>query len=1100
MALSTEEIEERLSEGAGRPIRLKPVPIGVNRLSWETILDRLERGLGIEEGELLPEIPDGISATEFYRYTGISPTIFSMEPFADYERDIANKLVSGDKLAMTGEEAKTNHEAYKKVSGEGTNFWTGDDIESYDDPIGYGPSDGMAGLVGLIPGLGTVLGVANTESPFAIGTSVFKEFFTGEPSGYEPYAQLDNFDQASKAYQNGQITKDQFEGFMSYGPGKYYDDGMQATGKKFEREYNQISGLYDAFGTGDPDPTKYLDPNEYLSDKEVMQSRMNDAFERNFTRFQETKDMGFLQRIMQSWSDGDIEEDSQTGIPEGSIGVLDMVDEEGNSLGKPSNMADATFIGISPLTGGIMYNSGYGWMSSLGVSTGNPQYTMKSMNSQVEQAKAVLAQWKNTGKSDLGKFSIPPPDPTDSSLFTDPARLDPTAGWEDFTGGDVTRFDFEPEFVPSESRGPEDEMAAGIVAQGVTGTDQGPITDEQAFKEGAELENVLKSAYNQQAENERENEQAFREGSLLRGHLKAAYDLQAARAENERENEQAFREGSEYVDAMRSQQYQQYHDDYDTSQPSLSDRAAMDPTGMWTGWADFAAPYEAYLTAVAGARRGGTRTREEAQQLVDDNIARNTAINKVAQDIKAAEQADYDSFYGGEGSDADFSDWGEDDAGAESGWFNKGGQVGMANGGEAPQGAEVDMANLGMVNEQAAAPQEGGQQSVKDDIPREADEGDYILPYETVLQVGLKQLNRYAKEAIQLAIKNGVNLRDTDLDPSDDVPIKISNYEYHIPKALVPYFGGGKKYLDKIRDEGLALRKRLEEEKQPSAQQQQPMQPPLPQEAPPQEAMPQMAANANPMATADQMAPEDQAAPPMPAMMQKGGFVLSPEQEVKSTEQALTSDTSQPAQSAYNQVQAMERARVQKQQPPMVDPTGRVVQQGFAAPKGYQDGAMVEDLDIAQGVEPKTEPPMPDWANRALDPKTPVLMDEETGEPKTLGLVTDEINKMYHVYPTIRMVGKELKQYDPDEALSLSMKKKDSVKFNTQPEADSWSNNLVNQIASLRDLQQPKMPPKQIESPMATVDEQQSVISEGFAEPIEQALLDDQQQQPMVAA
>ena len=268
-----------------------------------------------------------------------------------------------------------------------------------------------------------------------------------------------------------------------------------------------------------------------------------------------------------------------------------------------------------------------------------------------------------------------------------------------------------------------------------------------------------------------------------------------------------------------------------------------------------------------------------------------------------------DGDFGGAGdavgaSDADSDSWGDMDS--DDGYMASGGRVGMQEGGEA------EMANLGMINEQAAAPQDGGQQSVKDDIPREADSGDYILPYETVLEVGLKQLNRYAKEAIQLAIKNGVNLKGTDLDPTDDVPIKVSNYEYHIPKALVPYFGGGKKYLDKIRDEGLALRKRLEEEKQPSAQEQQPMQPPQPQPQAAPAPPPQMMAEAP--------------AAPMP-MMAEGGFVLGQQEDKQSVEQSLTADTSQPTQSAYNQVQAIERSRIQKQQPPMVDPTGRVVQQ-----------------------------------------------------------------------------------------------------------------------------------------------------------------------------
>jgi hypothetical protein len=96
------------------------------------------------------------------------------------------------------------------------------------------------------------------------------------------------------------------------------------------------------------------------------------------------------------------------------------------------------------------------------------------------------------------------------------------------------------------------------------------------------------------------------------------------------------------------------------------------------------------------------------------------------------------------------------------------------------------------------------------------------------------------------------------------------------------------------------------------------------------------------------------------------------------------------------------------------------------------------------------------------------------------------------------MVGKELKKYEPDEALSITMKKKDSIKFKTQQEADSWAQNLSSQVGKLRDLQQPKMPSEPPVSPMATVDEQQLTIPEGFADPIEKALSDEQQ--PMVAA
>ena len=309
-------------------------------------------------------------------------------------------------------------------------------------------------------------------------------------------------------------------------------------------------------------------------------------------------------------------------------------------------------------------------------------------------------------------------------------------------------------------------------------------------------------------------------------------------------------------------------------------------------------------------------------------------------------------------AEATYSGAGLDDVGY---YMKSGGRVGMQEGGPAPQmpmpqqpqqaqaqpqGVQADIQNLGMINEQAAAmPQNGGQQSVKDDIPREADAGDYILPYETVLLTGLNQLNRYAREAVKLAMENDINLKGTDIDPTDDVPIKVSNYEYHIPKILVPFFGGGKKYLDKIREEGLALRKRLEEEKQPPMQEQQPMEQ---QQAP----QPQMVADAQPTPQAPQM-----------PMMAEGGFVDDPIKAIKSAEQALTSDASQPTQSAYNQIQALEQARRKSQQPPMVDPTGKVVQQGFAAPKGFKDGTpeggvtvsdaeLEDDKRILQELEP----------------------------------------------------------------------------------------------------------------------------------------------------
>ena len=259
-----------------------------------------------------------------------------------------------------------------------------------------------------------------------------------------------------------------------------------------------------------------------------------------------------------------------------------------------------------------------------------------------------------------------------------------------------------------------------------------------------------------------------------------------------------------------------------------------------------------------------------------------------------------------------------------------------------------EMASLGMVNEpEAMPPQEGGVESVADDIPQEANEGDYVLPYETVLLYGLNQLNRYAKEAIELAQKNKVDLSASKIDPEDDVPIKISNYEYVIPKGLVPFFGGGQKYLDKIREEGVAFREELAKRGEGDAASQQEAAAPMGGESfldtPTMEAPPEM-----PMAEGEMMppmmSPPEGAMPPlppnamaaapmesMPPMMQKGGFVLSKDQD------AAILEEDKPA--------TAEAKRTQTQQPAMVTPDGKRIQQGLSAPMGYKHGG-----EIHQGL------------------------------------------------------------------------------------------------------------------------------------------------------
>ena len=167
----------------------------------------------------------------------------------------------------------------------------------------------------------------------------------------------------------------------------------------------------------------------------------------------------------------------------------------------------------------------------------------------------------------------------------------------------------------------------------------------------------------------------------------------------------------------------------------------------------------------------------------------------------------------------------------------------------------------GVVNEPMGdLPVEGGIESVEDDIPTTAKEGDFILPYESVLYVGLNNINIEVKKAMKQAQQDGIQIEGA--DPDSDVPIKISNFEYRIPKELVEYIGMQR--LETYREKGLELRAQLQkgrgdqeksfvpEQAQMAAQ----------EEMPP---MQQMAAAMPPQAA--------------PSMMQMGGMVQKPSGE-----------------------------------------------------------------------------------------------------------------------------------------------------------------------------------------------------------------------------
>ena len=85
-------------------------------------------------------------------------------------------------------------------------------------------------------------------------------------------------------------------------------------------------------------------------------------------------------------------------------------------------------------------------------------------------------------------------------------------------------------------------------------------------------------------------------------------------------------------------------------------------------------------------------------------------------------------------------------------------------------------------------------------------------------------------------------------------------------------------------------------------------------------------------------------------------------------------------------MQALERTRRQAQQPPMVDPMGRVVQQGFAAPQGYSLGTepgglpMPESEDEVYSDIPESPSPLPEGPDPFMQKRTEPMKEIELDE------------------------------------------------------------------------------------------------------------------------
>ena len=88
------------------------------------------------------------------------------------------------------------------------------------------------------------------------------------------------------------------------------------------------------------------------------------------------------------------------------------------------------------------------------------------------------------------------------------------------------------------------------------------------------------------------------------------------------------------------------------------------------------------------------------------------------------------------------------------------------------------------------------------------------------------------------------------------------------------------------------------------------------------------------------------------------------------------------------------------------------------------------------------------WVDRALTSKLRIRNSD--GTLSSVKTTYFEADKKYYVVPTIRLIGEELQELDPDVAMEYSKRMRDAIPFNTEVEADAFSRKFSNYLGTIR--------------------------------------------------
>jgi|APSaa5957512535_1039671.scaffolds.fasta_scaffold13660_4 hypothetical protein len=223
---------------------------------------------------------------------------------------------------------------------------------------------------------------------------------------------------------------------------------------------------------------------------------------------------------------------------------------------------------------------------------------------------------------------------------------------------------------------------------------------------------------------------------------------------------------------------------------------------------------ESENTAAQAATTAAASTAVDSDPASDAAATAGTeSVANAAADLGIDMGSSTGSDSAGSSGESSADDGNESSGGEYSGGAKEGGQIKGYREGDLVETDQADtqldglgLGPLGIINDP------DGTTGIADDLDMDLPVGSFVLNKEAVKLAGVVSINKMIKEAIDLAIEDGVDL-PAEIKTAEKIPIKISKGEGAIPATIVGYIG--EKKLENLNNRGLKVMKQKESEEAP---------------------------------------------------------------------------------------------------------------------------------------------------------------------------------------------------------------------------------------------------------------------------------------------